>query len=662
MKLHLGIIFFVFFIIPCYSLTTVTVSPETFDAEIDENVTIEVSVENDQELREFIFRVSFDPEFLAPVSELTQSGFEIIPKPEDRIVSLQKFTEYKNSLRFRFLADLSALSSVAVGSGSGKLFSFKLKALKYGTTNLTYSRPRVTLVKLVDGNSVEDEVIYDKGGKVNIKPNNPGINNVEVNEGDTGEVSLGFTVYLGEPGDNVVTVFANTVDETARQEDNDYEPLVDYQLVFNPGETLKNFNVKINGDTKLESDETFEVKLSSSDVTFVNDTGTGTGTIKNDDSTLISIDDVRKIEGDIAETTSFDFTVSLSHASEIPITVQYSTADGSSTGLPEPATLSDNDYQRKSNETLTFNPGDLSKILSILVNTDTKVEGDERFFVDLSNPRLEGVSKPSVLSIFDAQGVGIIRDDDKLKPVITSITRAGIESQGSNYFVKFLVKFNKDVENVSSDDFELTKNPAALTPSISQTNNSAPAVHDSYLISVNTGPGEGTIGITIKSSNDIQDVNNRLLTVPGSFVNESFVIWEKSLSVTKGWNLFSLPGPVFNKEFSNLFPDALPSIWTWNSSTFIKVTNAVDLEKKGFWIYFPNKATISIRGVNANSSSTSLVKGWNLVGVTSELSDFSGLPVRMPMWFWQGNHYASIQRLSPFIGYWIYSRDSRELK
>src|SRR5207247_1665124 len=55
-------------------------------------------------------------------------------------------------------------------------------------------------------------------------------------------------------------------------------------LTLNPGETSKPINVAVNGDNKLEDDETFFVNLSSpSNATVAR--GQGQGTITNDDLT-----------------------------------------------------------------------------------------------------------------------------------------------------------------------------------------------------------------------------------------------------------------------------------------------------------------------------------------------------------------------------------------
>ncbi|HEX2756910.1 MAG TPA: Calx-beta domain-containing protein, partial [Thermoanaerobaculia bacterium] len=91
--------------------------------------------------------------------------------------------------------------------------------------------------------------------------------------------------------------------------------------------------------------------------------------------TTISISDVSLAEGN-SGTTSFTFTVSLSQVAAGTVTVNYATANGS-------ATLADFDYQAASG-TVTFVPPSTSQPVTVLVNGDCKVEGQENFVVNLS--------------------------------------------------------------------------------------------------------------------------------------------------------------------------------------------------------------------------------------------------------------------------------------
>ena len=89
------------------------------------------------------------------------------------------------------------------------------------------------------------------------------------------------------------------------------------------------------------------------------------------------------------------FTITLAVAIAEPVMVDYATADGTATAP--------SDYLAKSG-TLTFQPGQTSKVITVSVKGDTEVEDDETFFVNLSNP-MHG-------TIADGQGLGTILNDD----------------------------------------------------------------------------------------------------------------------------------------------------------------------------------------------------------------------------------------------------------
>src|SRR5205085_4439028 len=168
----------------------------------------------------------------------------------------------------------------------------------------------------------------------------------------------------------------------------------------------------VNGDTTYEPDEAFTVHLSNASGATINDAD-GIGTITNDDLVpTISINDVTKNEED-AGNTSFDFTVSLSNASYQTIAVNYATADDTATAP--------SDYTALPTTPLTFNPGETSKTVTVLVKGDTTHEADETFFVNLSNP--------SNASSGDMQGLGTITNDDPLPAI--SINDATPQNEGN---------------------------------------------------------------------------------------------------------------------------------------------------------------------------------------------------------------------------------------
>jgi probable HAF family extracellular repeat protein len=110
----------------------------------------------------------------------------------------------------------------------------------------------------------------------------------------------------------------------------------------------------------------------------------------------LSINDVSVLEGNNNSTTAATFTVSLSQATTGTVLVNFMTANGSA--------IAGDDYSFVSG-TLTFNPGETTKTITVAVKGDKKRESDETFRVNLSGA--DGAT------ISDTQGSAIIRNDDR---------------------------------------------------------------------------------------------------------------------------------------------------------------------------------------------------------------------------------------------------------
>jgi ribosomal protein L24E len=93
-------------------------------------------------------------------------------------------------------------------------------------------------------------------------------------------------------------------------------------------------------------------------------------------SPTLSVADGLATEGD-SGTTPLTFTVTLSGPDSRPVSVSFATADGSA--------RSPDDYQATSGN-LTFNPGEVSKTVTVAVKGDTLNETDETFSLVLSSP------------------------------------------------------------------------------------------------------------------------------------------------------------------------------------------------------------------------------------------------------------------------------------
>ncbi len=130
----------------------------------------------------------------------------------------------------------------------------------------------------------------------------------------------------------------------------------------------------------------------------------------------IGITNITLAEGNSA-TKNAVFTVTLSAARTQSVTVNYATANGTT----NPA-MAGSDYTAKSG-TLTFAPGETTKTISIPIVGDTIYEGDETFFLNLSNV--------ANAVIANAQGIGTITDDDDSTAPTVSFTTSATAPTGT---------------------------------------------------------------------------------------------------------------------------------------------------------------------------------------------------------------------------------------
>ena len=184
------------------------------------------------------------------------------------------------------------------------------------TFSITLSSPANALL----GDAQGEGTITDDDAAPALSANDP-----TVTEGDSGSTSMTFTVTLGGPSGKTVTVHYATADGSA-QAPADYESATG-DLTFTPGMTSRPVTVVVGTDTVLEPDETLTLSLSLPVNAVIAD-GSGLGTISNDDTVpAISIDDVAVTEG-TGGTNTAEFTLTLTGASALPASVDWTTADG----------------------------------------------------------------------------------------------------------------------------------------------------------------------------------------------------------------------------------------------------------------------------------------------------------------------------------------------
>ncbi len=113
----------------------------------------------------------------------------------------------------------------------------------------------------IDSNcrSIETTIINDDGDFPEFSIDAPIVKFVEQ---DSNKTLVSFNIRLDKPAkEDNVSIEYTTSNGTAKSSDYDYEEIEPTVVTFNSGEQNKTFSTYINGDTKVEDNETFFIKL-----------------------------------------------------------------------------------------------------------------------------------------------------------------------------------------------------------------------------------------------------------------------------------------------------------------------------------------------------------------------------------------------------------------
>jgi uncharacterized protein (TIGR03437 family) len=264
------------------------------------------------------------------------------------------------------------------------------------------------------------------------------IDDISLDEGNAGSTNFTFTVSLSTPAPAGGVFFdIATADNTATIADHDYDAKTLSGQTIPAGIQTFQFVVTANGDTNIELDEAFFVNISNVSGATVGH-GQGLATLRNDDSPVLSINDVSISEGNGGPAT-LSFTVTSSQPAPAGgITFDISTADG--TAHDGNAIDEDNDFTSRSLTFQTITAGNTSYTFAVTVNGDTLVENDETFFVNLMNA--------AGATIGAGHGQGTIENDDTPNLVISQLYAGGGNS-GAQYSNDFVEIFNRGATTLS---------------------------------------------------------------------------------------------------------------------------------------------------------------------------------------------------------------------
>ena len=294
------------------------------------------------------------------------------------------------------------LANAGPGGGEQPVFFIRMRATAGGavTFDLSDGNPAVGVFSIATGNNNQVSGLVENGGNAILR-------DATLNIGTPADLSIsGGTVVEGDEGERPVLNFNLTL-SAARSEDVVVNYTfgsglatagVDYiatpgSVTIPAGSTTATIPVTIIGDNVTEPDEGFLITISSNDVNITSNQATAT--IQDDEETpTISIADASITEGDSGQKL-LDFTVTLSQASELPVSVQWSTLSDTALGGV--------DFQERTNRTLIFD-GVTTQTISVPILGDQLFEPDERFTISLSNAVNADIA--------DGEAIGTIVNDD----------------------------------------------------------------------------------------------------------------------------------------------------------------------------------------------------------------------------------------------------------
>ena len=408
----------------------------------------------------------------------------------------------------------------------------------------------------------------------------PGISIADksISEGNSGTTStITFTVTLSEAYSYEDVTFDYTTsggDATVGTSDpGDYAEVSGSGTII-AGATEATIEVTINGDKRVEPDETFNLVLTAvTGITLLEDneeaiTLTAIGTIEDDGDMYpgISIADKSISEGNSGTTSTITFTVTLSEAySYEDVTFDYTTSGGDATV----GTSDSGDYIEASGSG-TIVAGGTQTTINVTINGDKRVEPDETFNLVLTN--IQNASLGTLTAL------GTIQNDGDVYPTISIADSSVTEGDSGTDTITFTVTLS---EAYSYED--VTFNYATNSDS-----GATATVSTDYMITSGSGTivagnQTTTLSVLINGDTDIESdetfnlvlssLTNALaadITALGTITNNDFKDVDEDND-----NLIEIRTA---EEFNNMREDLTGSSYMGSSHGCLSTCNGYELE------------------------------------------------------------------------------------
>jgi Calx-beta domain/RTX calcium-binding nonapeptide repeat (4 copies)/Metallo-peptidase family M12B Reprolysin-like len=233
----------------------------------------------------------------------------------------------------------------------------------------------------------------------------------------------------------------------------DYANQFPLTVVFNDGEISKTVSIPIVGDINVESNETINLQLGTpTGGAALGSQTTATYTILNDDAAptfAIAATNAVQMEGNSGN-KAFTFTVTRGGGTGIANNVNWAVTGGGASAADK------TDFGGSLPQgTLSFSPGQTSKLVTINVRGDIVLEPNEDFTVTLSNPTAGAtIVTPSVIAT-------IQNDDAPPTLAIAAINANQTEGNSGNKGFTFKVSRTGDATGTSSANWNVVGSGAS---------------------------------------------------------------------------------------------------------------------------------------------------------------------------------------------------------
>lgn len=272
------------------------------------------------------------------------------------------------------------------------------------------------------------------------------IADASITEGNSGTTNLVFTItrsglLTGTAGGDWAVL--NTTTSTS-----DFVGATTGTFSFSAGQSTKTVTIGIAGDTDIESNETFQLKLTN--VNGVSQTSnsqndfTAIGTINNDEAEFtISATDASKSEG-----TGATFTITRNKDTVQDQTVTYTVSGTESNTADFGGSFP--------SANVTFTQGELSKVITITPNADNSAEENESYTVTITNPN--STTGVTISATDNATGT-ILNDDAGLTLGVANTT---ISEGDTNNNFNFTVTRSGNTSGTASVQWKVSSQTAGL--------------------------------------------------------------------------------------------------------------------------------------------------------------------------------------------------------